>query len=296
MKRTTALATALSVALMTGALVGCDGQAASSASGSEASTASVSSTTEVTPVSDEMVGELMNAIESAPAYTSVTVTTKQSVIFPGNEQGSEESVESTAVYKYDLSGEKTRTSVEMEDFGVKLVYYTEGEQAVFVSDGGTYAGTTEEFDLRYTAGAGALLDGVIGERDTLAKCAASLEKEQGGDRTFYTLHLDTAKYTESDKALSMQAEAGHPLKEAQITIGFDADGRLVSLERVLSYDASKDVDSLAFTDYDATVVDPMPAADKTFDDDLEGDAQENTSGAATSEQATSVTSSVAESA
>lgn len=295
MKRTTALATALSVALMTGALVGCDGQAASSASGSETSTAEATSTDAATSVQDEVVAEFVSAAENAPAYTSVTVTAKEASIFPGNEAGNEESVESTAVYKYDLSGETTKTNVEMEAFGVKLTYYTEGDQAVFVSDGPSYSGTIQEFDLRYTAGPGALLDEVIGARDTLVNCAASMEKEQGDDRTFYTLHLDTAKFAASDEALSMLAEAGHPLEEATVTVGFGADGRLVSVERVLSYGTSKAVDSLALTDYDATTVDPLPAADKTFQE-LEGDMQEKAEAAAAAEQATSETTSATESA
>ena len=270
MKRITSIiVTALVAALAACALAGCGGQSASSsASASDSGSGSASASAEAEQSQDELTAELKDALANVPAYKSVTIEAEDSTV----SEGDGEAVTATTVYKFDASGEALKTSAEIEIMDVKLAYYTDGDNAVCVTDGPVYSGTVEQFELTYAAGAEAYLKDAIGDFDTLIDCAAQVEKMESNGLTFYMLTLDPEKYIASDEALKLLAEYGSPVKEAFFTIGFEEDGSIASLDLAVSYEDSQKLTNLMLKDYDSTTIDPMPEATRTFED-MEEDMQ-----------------------
>ena len=287
MKRTTTtiIATALSAVLATGALAGCGSQQAAPAEEPAATEATTEATTEQT--TEELVAEFKEAAAKAPTYQSVTITAEETTTLTGEDANSDETIASKTVYKFDNSGEKLKTSADAEIADVKMTYYTDGDAAVLVTDEGVYSGTVEQFELNFADGVEAFLKESVGSADIFADCAADVEKTETNGLTFYTLTLDPQKYTASDESLQMLADYGSPIEEALVTIGFEEDGSLASLDRKLTYPQSTFVKNMSFSDYNATVVDPMPEATKTFEEmesDIEtklGEFEENLGAEAT---------------
>ena len=275
MKRTTiCIAAALVTALAAGTLAGCGGQSSSaSASASASSSASASASAASAQSTEELVAEFKDAAEKVPAYKSVTITAEESSTAKDSDTGKDETVTETTVYKFDETGDALKTSIDAEVAGVKLKYVTDGDKAVFVSDGPVYSGTVEQFDLPSAGGPGAYLDDVIGDLDTLAACAASVEKMESHGLTFYTLTLDPEKYIAFDESLKLLADYGSPVVEAVITVGFDEDGSIGSIDKKVAYSDVTAVKNLVFSDYGATTVEDLPAADKTYEE-MEADMQE----------------------
>ena len=272
MKHTTiCIAIALAAVLAAGALFGCGGQS-SSASASASTSASSASASASEQSTDELVAEFKDAAAKVPAYKSVTITAEESSTAKDGDTGKDETVTETTVYKFDETGNALKTSVEAEIGGIKLKYVTDGDKAVFISDGPVYSGTVEQFDLPSAGGPGAYLDDVIGDLDTLAACAASVEKTESNGLTFYTLTLDPEKYIASDETLKMLADYGSPVTEAIITVGFDEDGSIGSVDKKVVYSDVIAVRNLVFSGYGATTVEPLPAADKTYEE-MEADMQ-----------------------
>lgn len=268
MKRlATLISAALGIALATGTIMGCANQTAQLSQDTLDSSSSA-----VEQTQEEILAELRNAVKNVPKQTSVTVTEEESSTYNGGESSSEETISSKTVYKFDSSGDQLRTSAEAKISDVEFKYYTEGDKAVFVSDGPVYSGTTEQFDLVFANGLQAYLEDSIGKLDVLIDCAKSVEKMQSNGLTFYTLMLDPKKYIESDEALGMLAEYGTLVKEAVITIGFEEDGNICSIDKKDAYEDSTAVTGLVFSDYNSTVIDPMPKATKTFEE-MEADSQ-----------------------
>ena len=275
MKRTTLIiVAALVAALAACALAGCGSQSASSSaavSGSASASAaseSASASAAAEPSQEELVAELKDALANAPAYKSVTIDAEESTITEVEDEGTT----ATTLYKFDASGEKLKTSAEIEIGGVKLAYYTDGDDAVCVTDGPVYSGTVEQFELSYAAGADVYLKDAIGDLGTLVDCAAQVEKMESNGITAYLMTLDPEKYIESDEALKLLAQYGSPVKEAFFTISFDEDGSIGSLDLAVAYEDSKKMTNLMLKDYDSTTVDPMPEATRTFED-MEQDMQ-----------------------
>ena len=168
---------------------------------------------------------------------------------------------------------RNEASAEAEIGDVKLAYYTEGDDAVYVTDGPVYSGTTEQFGLDFSDGVHTYLKGIIGEPGVLVDCASNVEKTEEDELTLYTLTLDIDKYTATDEALQYWAEAGNPLSDALITVGFSKDGSICSIDKKLEYKDIVALWSLVLSDHDNTVVDPMPAATKTYEE-MEADMAE----------------------
>lgn len=303
MKRMTAIiVAALAATLAVCALTGCGSQPASSASASASSSASASAASASSAAAqsqDEIIAELKAAIAGTPAFKSVTVAEEDEAAFKVDAEASADSssasaasseaassesaaaeaateeantITSKAVYKFDASGDTLKTSVSAQIEDITIEYYTDGDNAVCVTDGPVYSGTVEQFDLTHAAGFEAYLAETIGDLNKLADCAAEAEKMESNGLTFYMLTLDPAKYIATDEALTALAEAGMPVKQALLTVGFAEDGSIVSIDLGIAYEDSMNAKHLVISDYNSTVVDPMPAADKTFEE-MEADMQ-----------------------
>lgn len=226
----------------------------------------------------DLKGEVQKAISNIPEFESVTVTETTKATPLGDaeaEDASEEfeSIESKTVYKFDESGDELKTSMIGEIGDVTMQYFSEGDDAVCVTDGPVYSGTTEQFDLTHFDGFEAFFTDGVGDLNTFVDCADKISKEQQDNVTVYTLTLNPEKYIESDEILTMMAEYGDPVIEAVYTIGFDQDGRMVSLDEYVVYQQSIAERSYKLTDFDSTVIEPMPEADKTYEE-MEDDIDE----------------------
>lgn len=160
---------------------------------------------------------------------------------------------------------------EIDDIAIR--YCSDGDDAVCVTDGPVYSGTTEQFDQSHFAGVEAYLEGAVGDLNTIADCVGSVAKEQQDGLTAYTLTLDPEKYMASDEILTMMKEYGDPVVSAVFTLGFDGEGHLASIHEVVEYAKSIADRTYTLSDFDSTTVDPMPAADKTFEE-MEADINE----------------------
>ena len=281
------IATALAATLAIGLMAGCSSQPASSASVSAESASAESASAEasasapesasasaaVEQTQDELIAEFKDALAKTPEFKSVTVSSEESTTLASEGSSDEEPYVEKTVYKFDASGDQLKTSAEAEISDMKLGYITEGDKAVFISDGPVYSGTPEQFALISSEGVEAYLDYTIGDLNVLADCAANVEKMASNGLTFYTLTLDPQKYIDSDEILQVLAESGSPVKEALVTIGFEEDGSICSIDKKVAFEDLTKLNNLVFSDYDNTTVEAMPEADKTYEE-MEADMQE----------------------
>lgn len=269
--KTMYIALALVAALTAGALAGC-GQKASSESEpapDAAPAATEQATTEqaaTDPSTDEVIAELQNAVASNPAFKSVTVNETTSWAYVNEETAEPEAVQASAVYKFDISDNQLKESVAAEFGDIKMQYFTDDKNAVFVFDGTAYSGTDEQFGAQDYSGFDDFIKHTIGDFDSLVGCTVSAEKMESNGMTLYTLTLDPEKYVASDAILAALAEAGFPVKGASLTIGFDEKGMVSLMNETFSFEASTITENLAFSDFDSTVVDPAPEATKTYEE------------------------------
>lgn len=299
MKRTAmCIATAIVAAMVAVMLAGCSSQSSTSASASAASSASASAEQSQA----EIIAELNEALANVPAYKSVTVTEEdETTLFADEitaddssassasiEAASSESAASSAaaeeagaeadvlksktVYQFDASGDKLKTSMTGEIGDIKIQFFSDGDDAVCVTDGPVYSGTTEQFELSHFAGIDTYLMETIGDPNVLIDCAANAEKLESHGLTYYMLTLDPEKYIASDEILTMMADSGESVREAFFTIGFEEDGSIASMDLAITYETFKNWKGLMFSDYDSTVIDSMPEADKTYEE-MEADSQ-----------------------
>lgn len=284
MKRTGLYVTAAIVAALSlGMMAGCSSQPASSAN---ASSASASASAAAQKSQDEIIAELKDAVAKAPEYKSVTITEQDrswlnshaeaagsgSSAAASSESTADETIEAKVVYKFDASGDTLKTSSAFEMQDIAMQYFTDGDKAVCVTDGPVYSGTPEQFGLTHAAGAEALIEGTIGDLESLINCTSSVTQVQADGVTTYELTLDPEKYIESDEILKMMADSNDPITEARITVGFDKDGRIVSMSNTSVFTTVTSVKTLDLSDYDSTVVDPMPEATRTYEE-MEADMQ-----------------------
>ena len=211
----------------------------------------------------ELIAELKDAIAGRPAHKSVTLTEE---VKGSAKAAASDTIEPKFVYKFDASGEKLRTDMEGEIGGTTFRYCSEGDAVVCVTGGTAYSGTAGQFGLAHFAGIEACLAEKIGDLDAIVECVAAAAKEQQGDLAVYALTLDPEKYMASDDILTAMKEGGNPVSSAAYEFGFDKEGNLVSSHGVIEYATVITDGTYTLSDFDATVVGPMPAADKTFED------------------------------
>lgn len=297
-------AAAIAAVMALGAMAGCSGQQASSAAApsaaapSAAASASASAAAEVEKSQEEIIADLKAALENVPAYKSVTITEKtlawmnaasESAVEDSDaasassesasasaESASAASAEAEApdntdievvtVYKFDESGDKPKTSSVLEDKETQMEYYSEGDDVVCVSDGTAYSGTAEQFETRHTEGAEAYLKNAIGDLDAFVDCIDTVSEGVIEGVNGFELILDAKKAAEVDEELKTVAEVGSPAKDVYITVGFDDAGRIAWMTRTCVFDTITSSTLLDLTDYDSTVVDPLPEASKTYED------------------------------
>ena len=142
---------------------------------------------------------------------------------------------------------------------------------MYVTDGPIYSGTTEQFDLDFANGVEAYVKNIVGDLNTLIDCTDKAEKRESNGLTVYTLNLNVKKYVESDETLKVLQEYD-PIKEAVVTITFDSDGTLGSIDLKTTFEKVISVKNLYFKDYNATTVGPMPEATNTFEE-MQADEQ-----------------------
>ena len=180
-----------------------------------------------------------------------------------------DAITSKTVYKFDESGNQIKTSAEIDAAGVKMTYISDGDKAVCITDGPIYGGTIEQFNLPQFKGAKAYLESTIGDLSKLVDCADTVEKiepEATDELVYYSLTLDPEKYTASDDTLKLMADSGTKVESTAVTIGFDKDGYIVSVDKVVEYSTGiKAVWNLTFDDFDKTTVQDMPEANATYE-------------------------------
>ena len=256
MKRISILiAAALVAALSVFALVGCGGESSDSEPTPEA--------TEQTQ--EEIVAELQDAVANATAFQSVTVNDETTA----GAVGEEESSTSTGLYKFDESGESPKTYFKATIDDISLEYYSDGENAVLVTDGPVYGGTTEQFGDPHFGGFQAYLADRIGDLNTIIECASDVTKEQQDDTTVYTVTIDPEKLIAADEDLQTVAEVGNALTAGVYTIAFDQDGHIVSIVESLESEMTASEVALTLSDFDSTTIDSMPEATSTYDEMLQ---------------------------
>lgn len=271
MLRKTTTAMVLSATLLAGAVVGCGGQGASTTETTEATEVTeAGGTTEAGAVDDGVLDELKEAIANMPAFTSVTVTVHSVSTFTPLDGGDPETIEGTTVYKFDDGG-TPKSSTRSESLDIAMEFYTDGDNAVLVSDGKAYGGTTEQFGMVQSQGSEATLTNTTGDLDTLVMVASGVEREQVGDDTVYNLTLDVDRYIESDEILSTMAQNGGRVQDATVSITFDADGHIVGVNQATDYESFSTTTEVTLTDFDSTVVDAMPEPTATYEE-LEADS------------------------
>lgn len=302
---------AIAAALTLGMMAGCSGHATSQTSTSKespSSTASLSASAKASSSGaldasaksqDELIANLKQSVANVPAYKSVTVTEKtmhwpnSGAIYadanssassaPDKSVSSEtpsadkdasqnDTIESVSFYKFDESGDRPKTSALFEFEDVKLQYYTDGDNAVCVTDGPVYSGTVEQFNLEHAAGINTYLKDTIGDLNSLIDCTTFVTQDVIDGVTGYELTLDPKKYIESDEILTLMADSGDPVKEAYVTVGFNADGRIVWMTKTDVFSDMTTSRLLDLTDFDSTVIEPAPAATKTYEE-MEADMQ-----------------------
>ena len=174
-------------------------------------------------------------------------------------------IKAKSVYKFDASGDKLKTSMTAELDGIKLQYISDGDDAVCVTDGPIYGGTTEQFDLTHFKGVEAFFTEAVGDLNAIVDCVATVEKTQVPDGTGYELTLDPEKYIASDETLKLLADSGSKVQEAIFSFVFDSEGRIVSSTKTLVFPDVTSVKLFELTDFDSTTVEPMPEATSTYE-------------------------------
>lgn len=268
-RKTMFIVMALIAMLAVGTLAGC-GQNASS----ESSSAQNASSETKEQSKDEVIDELKSAAKNAPEFKSVTVNETTAWTYTNKESAQSETIQATGVYKFDMSEDQLKESITAEYEGEKLQYFTDGTNVVFVLDGTAYSGTPEQFGAQDYSGFDTFIKHVIGDLDAIVGCATSAQKVDADGLNVYALTLDPQKYIASDPALTMLADAGYPVKEALLTVGLNKDGNAVSMSMVVGFEDSGLVETLEFSDFGSTVVDPTPEATKTYEEMDEDKRQE----------------------
>ena len=266
MKRVTmCVAMVLAVMIAVGTLAGC-GQKASS--GSSPAPSPSSATPEQSK--DEVIADLKSTIPATSQIKSVTVNEKTAWTYANDENAKPETVQATGVYKFDMSGAEPKESITAEYAGEKLQYFTDSKKDVLVIDGTAYSGTTEQFGTKGYIGFETFVKHAIGDLDTLASCATSAEKAETDGPASYMLTLDPEKYMATDEALTSLKELGFPVKDALLTITLDEKGNVSLLSMIVGFEGSSIEETLEFSDFNSTVVDPTPEATKTYEEMDEG--------------------------
>ena len=271
MKRAkTYAAVLMSASLATAVLAGCGSAPATSTQPTEE--AAIEEVAQ--PSTEELAAEIKDAAAKVPASKSATVkvtSTLASTAASGEDGESAEggegaTAEVTSTVKFDATGEGVKTSGTFSLLGKTAEYYTDGDSAVVALDGEVYAGTTEEFGIPASKGLAEYLKSAFGDITTIVDCATNIDVTRMDDATLYFLTLDPQKYTDSDEAIKKLADAGDPVEDAVMIVGFDLAGRINFLSKDVTYKDHTASDLIDVSDFDSTTVDAAPAATKTFAD------------------------------
>lgn len=259
------IVTVFAVALAVGALAGC-GQNASSGQ-SSASNAQPAASKQS---KDEVISDLKSTEQNAPEFKSVTVNERTAWNYTNDSTGKPETTQFSGVYKFDLSSDQPKESITAEYGGQKLQFFTDGKTAVFVSDGNAYSGTPRQFGAEDYSGFDTFVKHVVGDLETVVGCAASAEKAESSGPACYMLTLDPEKYMASDGALTMLKEEGYPVKAATLTIALNESGNIGLMSLIVDFEGSSIEETLEFSDFNSTEVEPTPKATKTYEEMDEG--------------------------
>lgn len=212
-----------------------------------------------------------SAVASSEAAVSSEAAASEAAA-SGDPMADAEVLKSTSVYKFDASGDKLKTELTAELGGIKLQYLSDGDDAVCVTDGPVYGGTTEQFDLSHFKGYEVFFAETIGDPNAIVGCIDTVTKDQLPNAMTYELTLDPEKYMATDEFLEAMVDSGSGVKEAVFTFGFDSEGRMTSATKMLAFDDLTSVKSLSISDFDSTAVGEMPKADKTYEE-MDADMQ-----------------------
>ena len=225
-------------------------KSADAVSASSKSASAESASSEAAEASDETAADKLEVTEEEAAGADVLT--------------------SKSVYKFDESDAAVKTYTEQTFADYTVKYYSVGQDAVLVTDGPVYSGTTEQFEGAWFGGSKAYLESTIGDLEKIVECATSVEKiesEATDDLVAYAIELDLEKYMDSDEILSLMKE-NTPVEKATVTISFNKDGYIEAVDKVVVYGGTNKIQSewhLLFSDYDSTVIDEMPAATADFE-------------------------------
>ena len=271
-RRIVYIAMALAVALAAGALTGCGQKAPTESSPAPESSSvleassTITEPAKATQTKDEIIAELKSAAASNPEFKSVTVNETTEWAYADGSNAAPATERATGVYKFEMDGDQLKESVSAEYEGIKMQYFTDGKNAVFVSDGPAYSGTAEQFGAQDYSGFDAFIKHTIGDLEALVGCVDSAEKAEGDGLTYYILTLDPAKYIATDELLAALAQAGMPVEGAVFSVAFDKSGNVASMDLALAFSDFALTETLAFSDFDSTVADPAPEATVTFEE------------------------------
>ena len=196
------------------------------------------------------------------------------------------SLNTTAVYKFDLSGDAVKASSSCEFAGSTFKSFLDGDKAVVDVDGVAYAGTVEEMSADEMTSIDELLETKVGDFEAITSCVSAADVATQGDNTVYALVIDGDKYAQSSEVEKALAEAGLKKEVFTISYEFGADGKLLSVSVNTTTPIDTTQATLTFTDYDATVVDQAPETDKTYAD-MDAEIQKVVDAIAGEEQAAS---------
>lgn len=259
MKTIKTYATSLFAAtLVAGTLFGCGGQPQAAQQDAAGETATEATSGSEAAASEEVADELKAAMKAASAYQSVTLTHR--TVMDGD---TEKALDTVA--KFDLSGERTTSSITYKLSDSTYKTYYDGQDMVCDFGGGdVFKATADELDEDEKAlSVEAFESDLLGQFDSIVASASTIEKTSVDGGVLYTLTLDPKLLAKHDEEL---AGMGADVSAATVSYEFDSDGRLVKLTS--SQDTSFGVvdETVECSDYNSTVVDPAPETDRTLAD------------------------------
>lgn len=283
------IAIVLFATVLASALAGCGSQqsaASASASSNAASTEASSETSAVsasgvtTLTSEQAVDEIANLLVDSSGYKTVTITQTNTVL-PSNATatGSSASAESSSsnaaalepfevqtVYKFDISGDNTKSNVSTSLDGDKIVYYLDGDNVVADYGGGNiYGGTVKEFSAENYVAPSKVIEAGAGELADLGTAIISATSDTINGDTAYTLAIDPEKFAKVDETFAVSKQYLN-VSAVGVTYLFGPDNVLKSITYADTSDIGDTVRQIEFSDYDATTLESAPAATKTYQD------------------------------
>lgn len=253
----------LAATLVAGALFGCGGQpqpAQQEAAEEPAATESAteSATTDAASTK-ELADELKAAMKAASSYQSLTLT-RHTVMDDDENQVID------AVAKFDVSGERTISSITYTTKDSTYATYYDGQDMVCdFGDGDVFKVTADELDEDEEGfSVESLAPELLGHFEAIVDSAGTITKAETDDGgVVYELELDPKLLAEHDAELS---DMGIDVDAVAVSYEFGADGRLAKIATYQDMSLATVDETIVCSDYDSTVVDPAPETDRTLAD------------------------------